>query len=87
MDTDFARDGKVVMKGNYLLSSLQEEVWQERSIKYGYTAETIAEFIEALRKPRGVIQDVHFAAMQREQEARQNVPTELQLIISLPNWS
>jgi hypothetical protein len=61
-------NGDVVMSGNYLLPSLNEQGWHERSFRYAHTVESMSAFVAEVRQHRGVIMDVQFAVQIRKQE-------------------
>jgi hypothetical protein len=61
-------DGKVVMSGNYLMPSINEGVWHERSPRYVHTVESMALFTKTVRQCRSTIMDVHIAMRLRDQK-------------------
>lgn len=61
-------DGEVVASGNYLLPSLNESRFHERSIRFNHIPDTINAFTMAVREHRGKIMDVSLALQVREQE-------------------
>lgn len=61
-------DGKVVASGNYLLPSLNESRFHERSIRFNHIPDTINAFTMEVREHRGKIMDVSHALQMREQD-------------------
>jgi|SRR5215218_8035114 hypothetical protein len=83
-------EGEVVMAGHYLLPSLNEGSWHERSVRYAHTADTIRAFEKKVREHRSVVQDIRVALLMRNSEAQQSkyrnrasLPPEVQQIIAI----
>jgi len=61
-------DGDVVASGNYLLPSLNEGEFHERSLRFNHIPETIYAFVEKVREQRGKIMDVRTQIITRDQQ-------------------
>lgn len=64
------------MSGHYLMPSLNEGGWHERSYRYAHTAETMNEFTVAVRAQRAKIMDIKTEVVVAEQEARKSMSEE-----------
>ena len=76
-------DGVVVMAGSFLMPSLNEGGWHERSYRYAHTAVEIDDWREKVRTQRARIMDASFAARIREQEAHQALDMSVKMTISI----
>jgi hypothetical protein len=76
-------DEQTVMKGYYLLPSLNEGFWHERSPRFAHTIESINEFTAAVRHHRGIVMDIQFAILERESEAWMKLSGETRIVMQL----
>ena len=82
-DYSASMNNQTVMSGHFLLPSLNEGVFHERSLRFAHTVESMSEFTAAVRHHRGTVMDIQFAIMQRQQDAEKRIEPEVKIIMSL----
>jgi hypothetical protein len=68
---------RIVASGHYLLPSLNEGDWHQRTFRFHHTAETIYEFQESVRDHRWTIMQTENQVRMREQEAEQAAGSDI----------